>query len=62
MPQVGIRVAGDREDLARFSEEVERVIAHLKNWRILHTDYRRPIDSFITTISAAIGLLFYSFA
>jgi hypothetical protein len=41
---------------------VERVIAHLKNWRILHTDYRRPIDSFITTISAAIGLLFYSLA
>jgi DDE superfamily endonuclease len=41
---------------------VERVIAHLKNWRILHTDYRRPIDSFTTTISAAIGLLFYSLA
>ena len=39
---------------------VERVIAHLKNWRILHTDYRRPFDSFTTTISAAIGLLFYS--
>ncbi len=39
---------------------IERVIAHLKNWRILHTDYRRPIDSFATTISAAVGLLFYS--
>ena len=39
---------------------VERVIAHVKNWRILHTDYRRPLDSFTTTISAAIGLLFYS--
>ncbi len=25
---------------------VERVIANLKNWRILHTDYRRPLDSF----------------
>ena len=41
---------------------VERVIANIKNWRILHTDYRRPIDSFATTISAAIGLLFYSLA
>ena len=41
---------------------VERVIANLKNWRILHTDYRRPLDSFATTISAAIGLLFYSLA
>ena len=41
---------------------VERVIAHLKNWRILHTDYRRPLESFATTISAAVGLLFYSMA
>jgi DDE superfamily endonuclease len=41
---------------------VERVIAHLKNWRILHTDYRRPLDSFSVTISAAVGLLFYSMA
>ena len=41
---------------------IERVIAHLKNWRILHTDYRRPVDSFTTTISAAVGLLFYSLA
>ena len=41
---------------------VERVIANLKNWRILHTDYRRPLDSFATTISAVIGLLFYSLA
>src|SRR3954453_12927136 len=39
---------------------VERVIANLKNWRILHTDYRRPLDTFRTTISAAIGLMFYS--
>ena len=41
---------------------VERVIANLKNWRILHTDYRRPLDTFRTTISAAIGLMFYSMA
>ncbi len=41
---------------------VERVIANLKNWRVLHVDYRRPFDSFGTTVSAAIGLLFYSLA
>ena len=41
---------------------VERVIADLKNWRILHTDYRRPLDTFRTTISAAVGLHFYSMA
>ena len=28
---------------------VERVIAQLKNWRILHTDYRRPLVTFGTT-------------
>ena len=39
---------------------VERVIANLKNWRILHTDYRRPLDTFPTSISATDGLLFYS--
>ena len=39
---------------------VERVIANFKNWRILHADYRRPLDTFATTISAAIGLMFYS--
>ena len=41
---------------------VERAIANLKNWRILHTDYRRPLDSFTTTISAAVGLLLHSLA
>jgi hypothetical protein len=25
----------------------------------MHTDYRRPIDTFATTISAVIGLHFY---
>nr|WP_245614374.1 transposase family protein [Actinokineospora inagensis] len=39
---------------------VERAIAHLKTWRILHTDYRRPITTFTTTISAVIGLYFYT--
>lgn len=38
---------------------VERVIANFKTWRILHTDYRRPLDTFRTTISAVVGLQFY---
>ena len=41
---------------------VEQVIANFKTWRILHTDYRRPLDTFNTTISAVIGLKFYSLA
>lgn len=39
---------------------IEQVIANLKTWRILHTDYRRPINTFATTISAVIALHFYS--
>jgi hypothetical protein len=41
---------------------IEQVISHFKNWQIMHTDYRRPIDTFGTTISAVIGLHFYRMA
>lgn len=41
---------------------IEQVIAHLKTWRIFHTDYRRPIDTFPTTISAVVALHFWSYA
>jgi hypothetical protein len=35
---------------------VERAIANFKTWRIMHVDYRRPLDTFTQTISAVIGL------
>lgn len=38
---------------------VERTVAHLKTWRILHTDYRRPLKTFPQTISAVIALELY---
>jgi hypothetical protein len=41
---------------------IERIIAHFKCWRIMHTDYRRPLDTFATTISAVVGLHFYLLA
>ena len=25
---------------------IEQVIAHFKNWTIMHTDYRRPLNTF----------------
>ena len=37
---------------------IERVIANVKTWRVLHTDYRRPYDTFETTIQAVTGLIF----
>ena len=39
--------------------QIERTIANLKTWRILHTDYRRPLRTFTETISTVIALEFY---
>ena len=39
---------------------IEQVIANFKTWRIMHTDYRRPISTFPATISTVIALHFYS--
>ena len=41
---------------------IEQVIANFKTWRIMHIDYRRPIETFPTTISAVIALHFYKIA
>jgi hypothetical protein len=39
---------------------IEQVIANFKTWRIMHTDYRRPLATFATTISTVIALQFYA--
>jgi hypothetical protein len=41
---------------------IEQVIANFKTWRIMHTDYRRPLATFPATISAVIALHFYKIA
>jgi len=38
---------------------VERAFANFKAWRIMRTDYRRPLDTFPRAISAVIGPHFY---
>jgi hypothetical protein len=38
---------------------IERTIANLKTWRTLHTDYRRPHNTFHETITAITTLEFY---
>jgi len=43
----------------RLRAPVERAIAHLKSWRILHTDYRRPLRTYTTSYRAAVGLYFF---
>jgi hypothetical protein len=41
---------------------IEQVIANFKTWRIMHTDYRRPLSTFTQTISTVIALHFYKLA
>ncbi|MFL6052128.1 MAG: transposase family protein [Actinoallomurus sp.] len=44
----------------RVRAAVERGIANLKTWRILHTDYRRPLHTFKKACRAVIALYFYA--
>lgn len=46
--------------LSALRAAVERVVAHFKNWRILHTDYRRPYVTYRETFDAARALFFFS--
>ena len=41
---------------------VERAIANIKTWRVLHTDYRRPLKTWLTSFRAATGLYFFKLA
>jgi len=45
-------------DINRIRYNIERTIANLQTWRPLHTNYRRPLETFATTITAVLGLEF----
>jgi hypothetical protein len=45
--------------VSSFRAPVERAVATLKTWRILFTDYRRPLMTFKSSFRAAIGLYFF---
>jgi hypothetical protein len=45
--------------VSSFRAPVERAVATLKAWRILFTDYRRPLTTFTSSFRAAIGLYFF---
>lgn len=45
--------------ITRIRWRIEQTIANLKTWRILHTDYRRPLSTFHETITTVIGPQFY---
>jgi hypothetical protein len=48
--------------IAKLRWIIEQVIASFKTWRIMHTDYRRPPETFTETISAVAALHFYALA
>jgi len=45
--------------VSSYRAPVERAVATLKTWRILFTDYRRPLKTFKSSFRAAIGLCFF---
>jgi len=46
--------------IASFRAPVERLVAHFKNWKIFHTDYRRPYSTYDDAYDAGRGLFFFS--
>ena len=62
-PRGGEFSKGDKEynrQVASLRAPVEQVIGHFKAWRILHTDYRRPYQTYRTAYDAARALFFFS--
>lgn len=47
------------QSVNKIRSAVERAIAHLKTWRVLHTHYRRPFHTFPETVSDVIALEFF---
>jgi len=54
-----IREKEYNSEVSSHRAPVERAVAQLKTWRILHTDYRRPLETFKSSFRAAIGLYFF---
>jgi hypothetical protein len=62
-PKGGELSKRDKEGNAEISAlraAIERVVSHFKNWRIFHTDYRRPYSTYRDAYDAARGLFFFS--
>jgi DDE superfamily endonuclease/Helix-turn-helix of DDE superfamily endonuclease len=54
-----IREHDYNNQISSLRAPVERAVANLKTWRILFTDYRRPLNAFLSSFRAAIGLYFF---
>jgi hypothetical protein len=62
-PKGGELTLSDKEynsQISSFRAPVERLVAHFKNWKIFHTDYRRPHAIYNDAFDAARALFFFS--
>jgi hypothetical protein len=62
-PKGGALSKRDKEsnaDISALRAAIERVVSHFKNWRIFHTDYRRPYSTYREAYDATRGLFFFS--
>lgn len=51
---------GNNRMINRLRSVVERVIAQLKTWRVLHSGFRRPLGSYARVFAVVRGLVFYA--
>ena len=62
-PKGGELTLSDKEynsQISSFRAPIERLVGHFKNWKIFHTDYRRPYSTYHDAFDAARGLFFFS--
>ena len=62
-PEGGELTTSDKEYNSQISSlraPIERLVAHFKNWKIFHADYRRPYQTYRDAFDAARGLFFFS--
>jgi len=62
-PEGGELTMSDKEYNSQISSlraPVERLVAHFKNWKIFHADYRRPYRTYRDAFDATRGLFFFS--
>src|ERR1039457_1944178 len=48
------------KQVIKIRHVIEQTIDNFKTWRIMHTDYRRPLATFTTTISTVTAVHFYA--
>ena len=62
-PKGGELTMSDKEynsQISSFRAPIERLVGHFKNWKIFHTDYRRPYSTYQDAFDAARVLFFFS--